>query len=1119
MKILNRHKRLLHSDATLSLGVSLLFNQRRINRLILSCMASELGCSRFPTLNFIADTILDQRNRFDVSKVNGINGFSLEESTAKQLEHKIIFNKTNHSLSYLKKEINKEEFELLPFMLRHSNGINSADRLNRKEINSIHSLGMHYKKVYKAIKILHRKSLTFKDYVSEINVFENEFKEISSNQITIDNLSKRLDLPVDYLIEICNNYFLKKYGNTFDLSKQYSIPLSYEFLDVFLDENLIYKLEYKKIIKDYKTILKGDGIKKTNIKIVKKHKNIYNNFLVFNHFKNSISSKKNIKIYFEDMGTNLSSIIEYFHINYLLQINNSISKYKFQTRQANTQTRKSKSGAGISKHSFSLDEAGNIKIVTIKTPLKRTGPKLLLEIINYQNLNKNKFLEQLFSVFGIDESRLNLEISTFNLESFERLSSNSKKKANYQSFDIRKKSGGIRNILAPKINLKALQTCTTFFLGHFYFPPTSSHGFVSQKSIITNATEHKNKKFILNIDLKNFFPSITFHKVRYKLIKLGLDNDTALSIANLATLDNTLPQGAPTSPLLSNIICKGLDFKLRSIARKNKCNYSRYADDITFSTNAYKTLKFDSCNLLHETETAIIRHGFKLNDEKTRFQQYSQRQEVTGLVVNEKVNVSREFLRTVRAMLNNWEKAGLRHAQDRFEKIYIKENEHSKSLYRKVNMQSEIIAPVVKVMSSNFSFMYSLAGRIEFIKSVRGLEDKTYIKFDNQYKKLIARDKKLNKKTKVSTSGIIIKGIPFVIPKPQDIRLNTFLYNLRTKKHLKFLTHNNHDEGYNVGNKFAYNSFIKDCNDALSDKGVLNWMRSRNCNSIFNLFKEFVNGPEESHTALPITWVDEGLKSLIMKYGKHPASFDYGKMNLSKNEVDVINKFKASMDLINDSFRVKQNFFIDKINQLNRDKFFNIYYIKDKVGHFSADTLHTNLVNVEKVIGILIFKNLFFEKGSDLFLGYDKIEVDIDEDRIVKYKDKNNEVLELKAKEANAMEKNHPAKKALNKLKQRLKVSIRIYNSNVDRRKNVSDSEIELTPGGDMSQIYGLAEHIFNLSIIANYRNGWHDTCVQQREQNKINIKDIRLTSQIQDNYPEYNVLSNFYQFNLTFSI
>ena len=118
------------------------------------------------------------------------------------------------------------------------------------------------------------------------------------------------------------------------------------------------------------------------------------------------------------------------------------------------------------------------------------------------------------------------------------------------------------------------------------------------------------------------------------------------------------------------------------------------------------------------------------------------------------------------------------------------------------------------------------------------------------------------------------------------------------------------------------------------------------------------------------------------------------------------------------------------------------------------------------------------------------------------------------------MEKNHPAKKALKKLKQRLIVSIRIYNSNINRRKNVSDSYIELTPGGDMSQIYALAEHIFNLSIIMHYRNGWHDTCVQQREQKEImDIKDIRLTSQIQDHYPKYNVLSNFYQCNLTFSI
>jgi hypothetical protein len=1116
MKILNRHKRLLHSDATLSLGVSLLFNQRRKNRLILSCIDSVIGCSKFPTLNFIADTIHDQRNRFDVSKMDGINGFSLEEITARQLEKNIIFNKTNHSLSYLKKEMNKEEFELLPFMLLNSNRKHSANRLNRKEINSIHSLGIHYKKVYKTIKILYRKSLTFKDYVSEINVFENEFKEISSNQITIDDLSKRLDLPVDDLIEICNNYFLQKYGSTFDLSKQYKIPLSYEFLDVFLYENL----KYEKIKKDYTIILSEDGIEKTNQKIIKKHKRIYNNFLVFNHFKNSISSKKYIKKYFEDVDTNLSSIIEYFHINYLLQINNSISKYKFQARQADTQTRKSKSGE-MGKSELYIKEADYskkiVKFSIKKIPLKRTGPKLLLEIINIQNLTKNKFLEQLFSVFGIDESRLNLEISTFNFESFERLSSNSKKKDNYHPFDIRKKSGGIRKILAPKIDLKALQTCTTFFLGHFYFPPGSSHGFVSQKSIITNATEHKNKKFILNIDLKNFFPSITFHKVRYKLIKLGLDNDTALSVANLATLDNTLPQGAPTSPLLSNIICKALDFKLKSIARKNKCNYSRYADDITFSTNAYKTLKSDSCNLLPETETAINRHGLKLNDKKTRFQQYSQRQDVTGLVVNEKVNVSREFLRTVRAMLNNWEKAGLRHAQDRFEKIYIMKNEHSKSLYRKSNMQSEINPPVVNVMNSNFSFMYSLAGRIEFIKSVRGLEDKTYIKFNNQYKKLIARNKKLNKKTKVSTSGVIIKGTPFVIAKPQDIRLNTYLYHLRTTRPLKFLTHNNHDEGYNSGNKFAYNIFIKDCNDALSDK--VNWMRSKNCNSIFNLFKEFVNGPEESHTNLPMTWADEGLKSLIMKYGKHPASFDYEEIDLSENEDDVIKKFKVSMDQINDSFRVKQSFFINKIKKLNRDKFY-IYHIKDNVAHFSADTFHTNLINVEKVIRILIFENEFFEKESDLFLGYDKIEVDIDKNSIVRYKDENNEELELKVKEANAMEKNHPAKKALNKLKQRLIVSIRIYNSNINRRKNVSDSEIEFKPGGDMSQIYALAEQIFNLSIIMHYRNGWHDTCVQQRKQKEImDIKDIRLTSQIQDHYPKYDVLSNFYQCNLTFSI
>ena len=100
----------------------------------------------------------------------------------------------------------------------------------------------------------------------------------------------------------------------------------------------------------------------------------------------------------------------------------------------------------------------------------------------------------------------------------------------------------------------------------------------------------------MNIDLKDFFPSISFYRIKSSLKNLGLDQDTALSIANLSTLHNVLPQGAPTSPILSNIICKKLDYKFRNLAFKNNCVYTRYSDDITFSTNKYGVLSLEMKN-------------------------------------------------------------------------------------------------------------------------------------------------------------------------------------------------------------------------------------------------------------------------------------------------------------------------------------------------------------------------------------------------------------------------------------------------------------------------------------------------------------------------------------------
>lgn len=169
---------------------------------------------------------------------------------------------------------------------------------------------------------------------------------------------------------------------------------------------------------------------------------------------------------------------------------------------------------------------------------------------------------------------------------------------------------------------------------------------------------HRNKKYILNIDLKNFFDSFNFGRVRGFFIK---DRDFAVSpeiatvIAQIACYQGKLPQGAPSSPIITNLITRILDYRIVKIAKKYRFTYSRYADDMTFSTNrelnsnklrASQELE----NFLAELEELIISSGFEINPKKTRLSNNIQRQEVTGLVVNKKINVKREYVKNTRAM-------------------------------------------------------------------------------------------------------------------------------------------------------------------------------------------------------------------------------------------------------------------------------------------------------------------------------------------------------------------------------------------------------------------------------------------------------------------------------------
>lgn len=243
--------------------------------------------------------------------------------------------------------------------------------------------------------------------------------------------------------------------------------------------------------------------------------------------------------------------------------------------------------------------------------------------------------------------------------------------AKYKTFEIPKRYGGTRKISAPSDELKLLQRrvlqllqdCkdeidkTTGYLNSI------SHGFEPDRSIITNAKRHRNRRYVFNIDLEGFFNSIHFGRVRGFLIKdksFGLHEKVATVIAQIACFNNALPQGSPCSPVLANLVAHAMDVHLVRLAAKNGCTYTRYADDLTFSTNQRdfpstiarrENPGEHAWNPGTELQRLIEHSGFKINTAKTRMQYHETRQEVTGLVVNKKVNVRSEYRHTVRAMV------------------------------------------------------------------------------------------------------------------------------------------------------------------------------------------------------------------------------------------------------------------------------------------------------------------------------------------------------------------------------------------------------------------------------------------------------------------------------------
>lgn len=227
----------------------------------------------------------------------------------------------------------------------------------------------------------------------------------------------------------------------------------------------------------------------------------------------------------------------------------------------------------------------------------------------------------------------------------------------YKSFEIPKKLGGVRRINSPQGELKSIQKIisTALYAQKQFQSYHISHGFEKNKNIISNAAIHRNKKYVLNIDLNNFFDSFHFGRVRgffHKNKYFSFPIKFATILAQLTCFKGVLPQGAPTSPIITNLICRIFDFRILHIAKKYKVDYTRYVDDLTFSTN-------DTCFLskteifLRELQNEVENAGFQINQKKIRLQHKNSRQIVTGLVVNKKISVPQDYYRKTRAMAHS----------------------------------------------------------------------------------------------------------------------------------------------------------------------------------------------------------------------------------------------------------------------------------------------------------------------------------------------------------------------------------------------------------------------------------------------------------------------------------
>jgi RNA-directed DNA polymerase len=283
-------------------------------------------------------------------------------------------------------------------------------------------------------------------------------------------------------------------------------------------------------------------------------------------------------------------------------------------------------------------------------------------------------------------------------------------RSRYRFFDIAKRGGGTRRISSPPPSLRWLQRQAYDLLQSQFIPKPCVHGFVPARSIVSNARLHTGRFAIVNFDIQDFFPTIHIGRVIgvFRNHPFEFGEEAARVLAQICCRDDgVLPQGGAMSPLISNLVCRSLDNDLLTFAREHRLRYSRYADDLTFSSNVsafpVELINLDAAGTIQpgaEVANIVSSHQFAIHTAKVKLRTRDRRQEVTGLTVNQFPNVPRRFIRKLDGALYAWRTFGYEAAQARYETHF----RHGSGIH---------LSNVIR-------------GRLAFLKMVRGEHDFLY---------------------------------------------------------------------------------------------------------------------------------------------------------------------------------------------------------------------------------------------------------------------------------------------------------------------------------------------------------------------------------------------------------